>query len=109
MTFIYASGKGTDSTEKGKVMWARAKGRTENALMKLPFKGQYNFRPAIMKASKGQKSVKPIFKILVPLLSPFFPSTTLTLTQVGGAMINAVSKGYKTQVLEVKDIKQLAE
>lgn len=109
MTFIYVSGKGTDSTEKGKVMWARVKGRTENALMKLPFKGQYNFRPAIMKVTKGQKSVKTIYKILGPLLSPFFPSTTLTLTQVGRAMINAVSKGYKTQVLEVKDIKELAE
>lgn len=109
MTFIYVSGRGTDSTENGKVMWARVKGRTENALMKLPFKGQYNFRPAIMKASKGQKSVKTMYKILGPLLSPFFASTTLTLTQVGRAMINAVSKGYKSQVLEVSDIKQLAK
>ena len=55
MTFIYVSGSRTDSTEKGKVMWARVKGRTENALMKLNFKGQYNFRPAIMTGTKGQK------------------------------------------------------
>lgn len=55
MTFIYVSGSRTDSTEKGKVMWARVKGRTENALMKLNFKNQYNFRPAIMTGTKGQK------------------------------------------------------
>lgn len=109
MTFIYVSGRGTDSTEKGKVMWARVKGRTENALMRLPFKGQYNFRPGIMKATKGQKNVKIIYKILGSLLLPFFPTKSLTLTQVGRAMINAVSNGYKTQLLEVNDIEELAK
>ncbi len=58
MTFIYVSGKGTDSTEKGKLMWARVKGKTENALMQLPFKGQYNFRPGFMKHFKEQKNIK---------------------------------------------------
>lgn len=108
MTFIYVSGNRTDSTEQGKVMWARVKGRTENALMRLPFKGQYNFRPAIMKGTKGQKNVKTIYKILGPLIAPFFPAKTLTLTQVGQAMINAVSKGYPKQVLEVDDILELS-
>lgn len=109
MTFIYVSGNRTDSTEKGKVMWARVKGRTENALMKLPFKGQYNFRPAIMTASKGQKNVKLVYKIIGPLLSPFFPVKTLKLSEVGKAMINAVSKGYPKQVLEADDIFKLSK
>lgn len=109
MTFIYVSGSRTDSTENGKVMWARVKGRTENALMRLPFKGQYNFRPAIMKASKGQKNVKAIYKILGPLIAPFISAKTLTLKQVGRAMIHAVSKGYPKQIVEVDDIIRLAE
>ncbi|OCK50349.1 nucleoside-diphosphate sugar epimerase [Chryseobacterium sp. CBo1] len=109
MTFIYVSGNRTDSTEKGKVMWARVKGRTENALMKLPFKGQYNFRPAIMTASKGQKNVKLVYKIIGPLLSPFFPVKTLKLSEVGKAMINAVSNGYDKQILEADDIFKLSK
>jgi len=109
MTFIYVSGNRTDSTEKGKVMWARVKGRTENALMKLPFKGQYNFRPAIMTGSKGQKNIKLIYKILGPLMSPFFPAKTLKFSEVGKAMINAVLKGYQTQILEADDIFKLSK
>lgn len=109
MTFIYVSGNRTDSTEKGKVMWARVKGRTENALMKLPFRGQYNFRPAIMKGTKSQKNVKTVYKIMGPLIAPFFPAKTLTLKQVGRAMINAVSNGYPKQILEVNDIIELAK
>ena len=109
MTFIYVSGSRTDSTEKGKVMWARVKGRTENALMKLNFKGQYNFRPAIMTGTKGQKNVKTIYKILGPLVAPFISAKTLKLSEVGRAMINAVSKGYSKQILEVDDILELAK
>jgi uncharacterized protein YbjT (DUF2867 family) len=109
MVFVYVSGNRTDSTEKGKVMWARVKGRTENALMKLPFKNEYNFRPALMKATKGQVNVKRVYKILGPLIAPFFPQKTIPLKQVGQAMINAVSKGYPTQILEVDDIIKLAE
>src|SRR6478736_3272311 len=62
MTFCYISGASTDSSEKGKQMWARVKGKTENDLMKLPFKKEYNFRPGIMKPVKGQKNVKSFFK-----------------------------------------------
>jgi uncharacterized protein YbjT (DUF2867 family) len=107
MVFTYVSGSGTDSTEKGGSMWARVKGRTENALMKMPFKAVYNFRPGIMKPTKGQVNIKPIFKILVPVLSPFFFGKTLTMKQVGHAMINAVDHGYTKHVLEIKDIRQL--
>lgn len=108
MVFIYVSGNRTDSTEQGKVMWARVKGRTENALIKLPFKGQYNFRPAIMKASKGQVNVKLIYKILGPLIAPFIAAKTLKLSDVGKAMIHAVANGYPKSVLEVDDIMKLA-
>ncbi|MGJ1262251.1 nucleoside-diphosphate sugar epimerase [Sphingobacterium spiritivorum] len=109
MIFIYVSGNRTDSTEQGKVMWARVKGRTENELMKLPFKGQYNFRPAIMKATKGQVNVKTIYKIMGPLIALFISAKTLKLADVGRAMIHAVSKGYPKQILEVDDIIQLAK
>ncbi len=109
LVFNFVSGNRTDSSEKGKVMWARVKGKTENALMKLYKKNQYNFRPAIMKATKGQVNVKTIYKILAPLIAPFFPQKTLTLTQVGRAMINSVLKGYDKQILEVTDIEQLAK
>ncbi|MFN8415572.1 MAG: NAD-dependent epimerase/dehydratase family protein [Cytophagaceae bacterium] len=104
MTFIYVSGKGTDSSEKGKVMWARVKGRTENALTRLPFKQVFNFRPAIMKGTKGQMNVKPIFKILIPLLAPFYPAKTLKLSEVGQAMINISAKGFEKTILEPEDI-----
>ncbi|KAF2512810.1 NAD-dependent epimerase/dehydratase family protein [Flavobacterium zhairuonense] len=107
--FNFVSGNRTDSSEIGKVMWARVKGKTENALMKLYGKNQYNFRPAIMKATKGQVNVKRVYKILAPIIAPFFPQKTLTLQQVGRAMINAVLKGYPKQILEVDDISQLAK
>lgn len=109
IVFNFVSGNRTDSTEQGKVMWARIKGKTENALMKLPFKAQYNFRPAIMKGTKGQINVKRSYKILAPLIAPFFPQKTLTLKEVGRAMINAVLKGYPKPVLEVDDIAHLAK
>ena len=109
MVFNFVSGARTDSSESGKVMWARVKGKTENALMRLPFKRVYNFRPAIMKAFKGQLNVKTLYKIMAPLVSVFYPQKTLSLKQVGKAMINTVSKGYTKQILEVNDIDQLAK
>jgi uncharacterized protein YbjT (DUF2867 family) len=109
MVFNFVSGSGTDSSGKGKVMWARVKGKTENALMNLFLKNQYNFRPALMKGTKGQVNVKTIYKILAFLISPFFPKKTLTLKQVGQAMINTVLKGYSKQILEVNDIAELAK
>jgi uncharacterized protein YbjT (DUF2867 family) len=113
MVFDYVSGSHTDSTEKGKTMWARVKGRTENALTTLPFKGVYNFRPGFMRSKPGQKNIKPLFKVLGTILNPVFrllmPGQVMTLGEVGQAMINSVLKGYPKQVLEIKDIKALAK
>ena len=108
MVFNFVSGSHTDGTEKGKIMWARIKGKTENALMKLPFKAQYNFRPGFMKPFEGQKKVKALFRPIIWLFPILLPKISLTLKQVGQAMINAVQTGYPKQVLEIADIKILA-
>lgn len=112
ITFIYVSGSRTDSTEQGKVMWARVKGRTENALLKLPFKAVYNFRPGFMKAIKGQKNIRSIyrvFEVLSPLWYLILPNWICTMREVGLAMIHCVSQGYSKPVLEVADIKKQAK
>lgn len=112
MTFIYVSGSRTDSTEQGKVMWARVKGRTENALMKMPFKAVYNFRPGFMKPVKGQQNVRLIYRVfeaLYPLWLLVLPDWACTMREVGLAMIHCVSKGYELPILEVKDIKAQAK
>jgi uncharacterized protein YbjT (DUF2867 family) len=109
MTLVHVSGSHTDGTEQGKVMWARVKGKAENALMRLPFKGVYNFRPALMKPMPGQKHVKggySLIKVLYPLLNVFFPG--MPLRDVARAMINAVEQGAPKQVLEVADMRELA-
>lgn len=112
MSFIYVSGAGTDSSEKGRVMWARVKGKTENDLAKMPFKNVYNFRPGFMKATPGQRNLPTIYRFigwLYPILKVVWPGMTSTLQEVGQAMINSVLKGSAKQVLEVKDIKALAK
>jgi nucleoside-diphosphate-sugar epimerase len=112
MTFCYVSGASTDSTEKGKQMWARVKGKTENDLAKLPFKQEFNFRPGLMKASKGAKNLPSIYKYLAwlyPILHWLFPSKSCTLAEVGQAMINVTLHGYSTRILEVKDIVEAAK
>lgn len=108
MVFNYVSGLYTDKTESGKMMWARIKGRTENALRKLGFRAAYNFRPGFMKPVEGQKNIKWFFKPFIWIFPAVFPSKSLTLREVGVAMINAVLKGYPTSTLEIKDIKNLA-
>ena len=108
MVFNFVSGRSTDSTEKGKIMWARVKGKTENDLQKLGFRGEYNFRPALMIPFKNQKSAKPIFKIMANVLKYVMPKATLTLKQVGEAMINLVEKPYPKTILEVEDIRKAA-
>jgi len=110
MTFCYVTGAGTDSSEHGRIAWARVKGATENALMRL-FKKAYMFRPGFMKASPGQKNLKSFYKFLswiYPIGRAVYPAGFCTLEEVGKAMINAVSKGYPKKILEVKDIVQLA-
>jgi uncharacterized protein YbjT (DUF2867 family) len=111
MTFCYVSGAGTDSTEKGRLMWARVKGKTENDLVKLPFKAVYNFRPAFMKPTKGAKNVKGGYTLLAaiyPIVKLLTPRYVLTLEQVGKAMINVSVSGYHSTTVEVKDIAVLA-
>ncbi len=109
MVFTFVTGQGTDSTEQGKIMWARVKGRTENALMQLPFKGQYNFRPGFMKHFKEQKNVKTILKVVSWFFPILFPKQSLTLQEVGRAMIYLVNKGYSKNVLEIQDINKLGK
>lgn len=111
ITFIYVSGTGTDSTEKGGMMWARVKGKTENALTAMPFRQVYHFRPGFLQASKGQKNILTLYRYLgwtFPFFKALFPKRVSTLKQLGKAMINAVSGGYPNHVLEVPDINQLA-
>lgn len=109
MKFIYVSGQGTDSSEKGRLMWARVKGKTENDLTKLGFGAVYNFRPGVMMPFKGQKNWKGYVIFLVKVIRLFVPSKVLSLSEVGRAMVNITKQGHSTAVLEVKDIKALAE
>jgi uncharacterized protein YbjT (DUF2867 family) len=112
MTFCYISGSGTDSSEKGKVMWARIKGKTENDLLKLPFKKVYNFRPGIIEPTKGLKNTLSFYKYffwLMPVLKSVTPNFISSLKELGMAMINSVLIGYSKNILEVKDIKILAK
>ena len=109
MTLVHVSGAHTDGTEQGKVMWARVKGKAENALLRLPFKGVYNFRPSLMKPTPGQKRVKGgyfLIKVLYPVFNLVFPG--MTLKDVARAMINAVRFGAPRGVLEVPDMRELA-
>lgn len=112
MTFCYVSGAGTDSTEKGRAMWARVKGKTENDIMKLSFKSAYMFRPGFMKPTKGLKNTLWFYRgsfLIYPLLRLVFPGTTCTLSEVGIAMINAALYGYEKNIIEVRDIVKLTK
>lgn len=111
MSFIYVSGAGTNSKEKG-MMWTRVKGKTENDLMKLPFKQVFAFRPGIMKAREGQKNLpksQKFIKRYYSVLKTIMPGTVNTLEQVAQAMIYAVQNGYEKNVIEGKDITILSE
>lgn len=112
MIFCYISGAGTDSTEKGRLSWARVKGKTENDLMKLPFKKVYAFRPGFLKPEKGLKNVHRfygVFTFLYPAFRLLMPKYVSTLRELGLAMINSVLTGYDQPVLEVRDIVELAK
>lgn len=113
MTFCYVTGAGTDSTEKGGVMWAKVKGRTENALIQLPFKAAYMFRPAFIRPMKGVKSSTPLYRIFITLGRPLFPFLMLfpristASDRVGRAMIRVALEGYGSPRLESIDINKL--
>ena len=116
MTFIYVSGSGTDSSERGRIMWARVKGKTENALLRLPFKAAYMFRPGIIQPLHGVKSRTPLYNVfytigkpLLPLLRLAFPDQILTTEQVGRAMLAVARHGFPKQILEAKDIRAAAK
>ena len=109
MAFTYVSGAHTDSTEKGRLMWARVKGKTENDLMKLPFKTVYNFRPGVMLPFDGQKNWKSVYRLLTKVIRFFSPKNVITMHELGLAMINAVTKGFDKSILEIGDIKTLAK
>jgi uncharacterized protein YbjT (DUF2867 family) len=114
MTFIYVSGAGADSSEKGHIMWARIKGKAENALQRLPFKAVYSFRPGFIQPLHGIQSRTAAYRIfynltgsLLPLLRRAFPTYVLTTETIGRAMLQAVRTGAPKPVLESKDINAL--
>ena len=112
MSFIYVSGGGTDSSEKGRMAWARIKGKTENDLMKLPFKQAFGYRIGFVIASPGQKRVLKYYKYftwLIPFIKEVFPNFISSMKQVALSMIYASQNGYKQNVIYVKDIKYMAK
>ena len=115
MTFCYISGASTDSTENGKVMWARVKGKTENALLAMPFKKVYMFRPGFIQPMKGIKSKTPLYRILYVIFRPLFfilkhYENIATNTEIlGKAMIKAAIEGYEKNILESRDINKIVK
>ena len=114
MTFIYVSGLGTDSSERGRTMWARVKGKTENDLLRLPFKAAYMFRPGGIVPMYGVKSKTrfyqaflTVFGPMMPLLYRLFPQYVTTTEQIGKAMLKAAKLGASKTILETLDINQL--
>lgn len=110
MTFCYISGSGTNPN--GRLMWQRVKGKTENDLLALPFKQVYNFRPGIIKPTKGLKHTLSFYKWLgwmLPIIRTIAPSGVVSLKQIGDAMINVTQRGYPKKILEVKDIIALSK
>ena len=114
MAFIYVSGAGTDSSEMGRVMWARIKGKTENALLRLPIHA-YMFRPGLIQPMDGiiskTRLYRVIYMLMKPLLSPLrlaFPNLILTTRDIGQAMLAIARFGYRSRILEAKDIRAVA-
>ena len=116
MKFIYVSGAGTDSSEQGRSMWARVKGKTENALLRLPFAAAYMFRPGFIQPVHGARSKTALYQIiyeiarpLMPLLRRALPSYLLTTEEIGQAMLAVARHGYPKKILEVKDIRAVLQ
>jgi len=114
MTFVYVSGTGTDSTERGRTMWARVKGRTENALLRLPFRAAYMLRPGLIIPMHGVRSKTRIYRIfyvvlgpLLPTLKKIFPRSIITTEQLGRVMLRLARSGYSKPVLEMADLASL--
>jgi uncharacterized protein YbjT (DUF2867 family) len=116
MKFFYVSGAGTDSTEQGRSMWARVKGRTENALLCLPFAAAYMFRPGLIQPLHGAKpkvafyqAFYTVAKPLLPLLRCTFPNHVLTTEEIGRAMLTVARRGYPKHILETRDIRAVLQ
>jgi uncharacterized protein YbjT (DUF2867 family) len=109
MSFVYVSGGGTDSTEKGRMMWARVKGKTENDLAKLPFKQVFGFRIGFVKPAAGQQHVLPYYKYvswLFPVIQALLPGMYNTMGEVAQAMIYFSQHGHSSNIIYVKDIRK---
>jgi uncharacterized protein YbjT (DUF2867 family) len=116
MTFVYVSGAGTDSTERGRSMWARVKGATENALLAMPFKAAYMFRPGIIRARHGARSKTRSYRVLYAVLLPIVllvaavaPNSITTTEKMGRAMIHVAQRGAPKRILGTRDINELAK
>jgi uncharacterized protein YbjT (DUF2867 family) len=116
MVFSYVSGTGTDSSEKGRMMWARVKGKTENALLRLPFAAAYMFRPGFIEPANGEVSRTKLYRISYVIAKPFLPlirllfrNQILTTHQIARAMLNLVTHPYPKHILEIKDIRAAAD
>lgn len=114
MTFIFVSGAGSDSTERGRTMWARVKGKAENAILRMPFKGAYAFRPAAIQPLHGIRSRTKVYRVfytilgpVLPLLRRLFPGYVTTTEQIGRAMLTIARKGAPVRVLETADINRV--
>ena len=115
LTFCYVSGAGTDSTESGRFMWARVKGKTENQLLRLPFKAAFMFRPGYIQPVKGVRSKTRLYQFIYTLLGPsyplmrrVFPRHVTTTEKVGRSMIRVAEAGYSKPIIESHDINELA-
>lgn len=111
LVFCYVSGYGTDSSEKGKSMWARVKGRTENRLIEMFRTGAFMFRPGYMRPVKGQQNILKFYfgwQLIYPVMKTLMPKFTCRLEDVGTAMINCVKQGAVNNIIEVKDIIKLS-
>jgi uncharacterized protein YbjT (DUF2867 family) len=113
-TFNYVSGAGTDSSERGRVMWARVKGRTENALLALPFRAAYMFRPAAIQPLHGAKLRTAAYRVfyaalgpVMPLLKHAWPQYITSTEQIARAMLRVAREGAPKRVLETSDINAL--
>jgi hypothetical protein len=112
MVFCYISGAGTDSSEKGRSNWARVKGKTENDLMRLPFRDVYALRPGFIKPTKGLTKTHPFYKYitwLFPLGRALFPNGFCTLQELGLSMIRLAGQGTDKKIIEGRDIIRLAK
>jgi uncharacterized protein YbjT (DUF2867 family) len=115
MTFIFVSGAGADSSEQGRVMWARIKGRTENAILALPFRAAWVFRPAVVRPAHGERSRTTAYRVLysvlkpvLPLLQRLMPGYVVTTAEIGRAMLTVARRGAPKKVLESADIAAIA-